>query len=102
MGGHPLCMAADSASGHVEIIRLLLDNGADVNAKNNSGSTALHWPAFQGNDEIVRLLIERGAYLHVVNNNGNTALNEAKRHNRSSTAAIIKEAINSTKGKNDC
>ena len=43
-GKTPLILA--SSKGHVDLVKFLLDNGADVNAKakidKNSGSTSLH------------------------------------------------------------
>jgi len=55
----PLMVAA--AFGHVDTVRVLLDAGADVNAKDLTGWTPLHAAAFKGNLEIVRLFLERGA-----------------------------------------
>lgn len=48
--------------GRTEVVRLLLDAGADVNASGpDSGYTALHNAAGEARTEIVRLLVERGA-----------------------------------------
>ena len=55
----PLAWAA--LHGHVGAAAWLLDNGAEVNALNADGSTALHSAAFMGRAEIVRLMLERGA-----------------------------------------
>jgi hypothetical protein len=60
-----LALALASQSGHVEIVRLLLDAGEDPNRYNpvggHSHTTPLHQAAGAGNDELVRLLVERGA-----------------------------------------
>jgi cytohesin len=45
---------------HLEIAKLLLDGGADVNA-HKRGQTALHWAARGGQIEMVGFLLERGA-----------------------------------------
>ena len=35
--------------GDLSVVRLLLDNGADVNAIEPDGATALHWAAYRDN-----------------------------------------------------
>jgi ankyrin repeat protein len=47
--------------GHTEIVQLLLEKGADVNAKNKYGRTALIYATERGYTEIVQLLLEKGA-----------------------------------------
>ena len=40
-------------AGHTDIVHLLLKNGADVEARNNKGRTALTGAAFRGHVEVV-------------------------------------------------
>ena len=57
-GETPLMTAA--RLGQVEVMKLLLDHGANVNARDKKfGQTALMWAA--GHPAAVRLLVERGA-----------------------------------------
>ena len=56
--------------GHVAAAKWLLDNGAEVNALNGDGSTALHSAAFMGQAEVVQLMLERGADPNAKHPNG--------------------------------
>src|SRR5439155_19086382 len=62
-------MALAAQHGHVEIVRALLDAGADpdrYNPKGNHGhSTPLHQAVAAGRESVVRLLVERGARLDI-------------------------------------
>ncbi|MEW6322655.1 MAG: ankyrin repeat domain-containing protein [Acidobacteriota bacterium] len=53
---------ADAAmAGDVDAVRALLKDGADVNAAQGDGMTALHWAATQGHTELARMLLVAGA-----------------------------------------
>ena len=69
-GVTPLMHAA--ALGSIDTMRLLLDKGADVNAKSAAGATALMWAA--ADPAKVKLLVERGADVKAVSESGRTAL----------------------------
>ena len=47
--------------GHADIVRLLLDHGADVNVKNKAGSTPLAIAVEKGRKAIAELLRRHGA-----------------------------------------
>ena len=74
-GFTPLHNAARNC--HVKIIRLLLQNGAEVNAKSNRGYTPHHFAASLGSVDILHLLVENGADLEAQANNGWRALHTA-------------------------
>jgi ankyrin repeat protein len=48
-------------TGNVDMVKMLLEAGAEVNAKADNGWTALILAKRNGHAEIVRLLIEAGA-----------------------------------------
>src|SRR5215510_8408439 len=69
--GDPILMTA-AAVGSIDAMRFLLDKGADVNATNAFGATALIWSATD--IAKVRLLVERGANVNAAAKTGRTAL----------------------------
>ena len=58
-----LVHAADTR--RFDAVRLMLDAGWPVDARDEHGATALHWSAWHGNAGIVRALLRRGAPLDV-------------------------------------
>ena len=61
----------------VSVVSLLLANGADPNAKNAEGQTALFIASARGVDDVVGVLMSNGADADVEDNNGATALHVA-------------------------
>jgi uncharacterized protein len=52
-------------NGHTAVAALLLERGANVNAKGVFGGTALHWAAINGHKDTVAFLVARGADLSI-------------------------------------
>jgi len=50
-----------SENGHMEVVKVLLAAGADVNVKSRTGNTALSQATEQGHSEIIELLKKAGA-----------------------------------------
>ena len=50
-----------SYQGHIDCVSILLENGADVDARNEDDDTALMWATGKGRIEIVKKLLENGA-----------------------------------------
>src|SRR5579862_2680450 len=60
-GGETVLMTS-ARTGKVEAVKLLLDRGANVNAKDPEHSqTPLMWAVIENNLDVAKLLIERGA-----------------------------------------
>ena len=53
--------------GHRDVVRVLIEAGADVNVKTSEGWTPLHWAALKGQTNIAILLIDNKADLNAVN-----------------------------------
>jgi ankyrin repeat protein len=74
----PLILAADN--GHVEVVRVLLEGGADVQRSNFRTSVALHRASSHGHLDVCRLLLDWGANVNTVGGPGSqkdTALHNA-------------------------
>jgi ankyrin repeat protein len=69
----------------IEMARMLLDAGANINAANNNGQTALHAAARMDMKDFVRFIGERGANLDAKDRSGSTPLDIAE--GRTGTAA---------------
>jgi ankyrin repeat protein len=63
-----------------EIVRILIDNGADVNLQDRRGATVLMYAASNGHSRVIRQLLAKGAAFNVKDNNGDTALIYAVRN----------------------
>jgi N-acyl-D-amino-acid deacylase len=57
----PLMNAVTSEAVTAETVRLLLDRGADPNAKTTEGETSLDWAIYSGDRAKIQVLEERGA-----------------------------------------
>jgi ankyrin repeat protein len=73
----PLYLA--SQGGHINIVKSLLDHGADIDLKVDLWGTALTVAAERNQKEAVRLLLERGADLNAKDNFGGTVIDAAAR-----------------------
>lgn len=63
--------------GQYDTIRLLLNNGAEVNARNNNNWTGLMYASSNGRADIVHLLIQYGADHSCLSSDGYNAMNYA-------------------------
>jgi hypothetical protein len=70
----PLSWAVEK--GHEAVVKLLLEKGAELEAKDNRyGQTPLSWAAVKGHEAVVKLLLEKGAELESKDNgSGRTPL----------------------------
>jgi ankyrin repeat protein len=76
-------------------VKLLLERGANIQATNKRGDTALMLAASKGGYEdaaTVSLLLQQGANIGARNKQGETALSLGLKNHRSETASILKKA----------
>ena len=63
-----------SSAGHLEMVRWLLDNGADMEIAEFRGRSPLFEAAFWGRGDVLELLLSRGAAVDAADQRGMTAL----------------------------
>ena len=77
------------AISRFDITELLIENGADVNAKQMQGVTPLHSAAHNGQTKLSKLLIDNGADINAKMDNGQTPLFMANEKNFQEIAELI-------------
>jgi ankyrin repeat protein len=86
-GDMPLFIAA--GEGRSDVVRYLLAEGADVNAREKLGDTALTEAAYYGHVALVKELLAHGADVNAIGNDG-TALDIALNRNNAVVVDLLK------------
>jgi ankyrin repeat protein len=73
---NPLFITAASA-GYINVVNALIETGADVNARDSSGYTALHIALQKNNIELIHALLQAGADVNAYDRYGDRALHLA-------------------------
>jgi len=89
-GKTPLIHASmNKNKGFNEVMLLLIEKGADVNAFDKDGNTALLWAAMYGLSDNVQTLIEKGADVNARNNDGVRALTWAAMYGHTNVVRLL-------------
>lgn len=100
-GGNPVSTKAsddvesslkEKCQDPTKMVKVLVDNGADVNSKDPNGRTLLMIAAIRGYTEIAKLLIAKGADVNVKSDKNETALSLAKANNNNEIIRLLTEA----------
>ena len=88
-GQSPLLWAAQN--GYEGIIRLLLENSAELESKDKYGLTPLLWAALKGHEAVVKLLLEKGAELEWKDTSNRTPLSWAAQNGHEAVVKLLLE-----------
>lgn len=86
----PLHSAA--AAHATEIVRMLVESDAPVNAKQHGGWTALHAAADNGDEEMIKILLQHGADSLAQNDDGKTPAQIAQLKGREKALQLLSAA----------
>ncbi len=78
-------------SPDVEVLKVLLDSKAQINAADEDGFTALMFAAGKGRSDKVRFLVEGGAHINAINVRGLNALGMAAERNHRSVVEFLRK-----------
>ena len=92
----PLIAACNNGHDKEEAVTVLLEAGADMMARDNSGRTCIHLAAYKNNINIIRLLVSKGMDVNIQNSiSGNTPLHMvcmvSPSNNKVETARVLLE-----------
>jgi ankyrin repeat protein len=90
-------VATDAGPAEREIVRLLLEAGADPNAKSRQGATPLHTAAYTGDLEIAEMLLAYGADPSATDAKSLTALDIARDRRNVEIAALLHRTVTNRK-----
>ena len=85
-------MILAAASGHVNIVEILLRHGVDRDVRSQEGRTALMVSARSGHEEVMSVLVQEGAGLDISDCEGRTALSHAVITSQPASARRLVEA----------
>jgi ankyrin repeat protein len=91
-----LAVSLDDESMAERCVRLLLSHGAELNAPDSEGGTALHIAVQRGSLLLVNCLVQSGGDPHLKNGRGLSAMDEVKQMSLSHPSGrfeILKEAL---------
>jgi ankyrin repeat protein len=82
-----------TAGGHRKVVKMLLENRANPNIREQGGYTPLHAAAQNGDEEMIRTLLFGGADMNLKSDNGKTPLDIAIEAGQDKATLLLGEGI---------
>lgn len=102
-GANPRLMGAihlAAEKGSAPIVEMLLKNGTDVDALNQTDQTSLHCASRSGREDVVKLLLENDSFVNAQDENKQTPLHGAAAHGYEAIVRMLLWAGADTQAKN--
>lgn len=96
-----LSLITAAREGHLDAVKLLVERGANVNARQRWGQTALMFAAREGHSSIVSYLLQNGAKVRIRDKNDESALSMALDNENMDIVAHLRRAGAKAKADND-
>ncbi|CAK0825246.1 unnamed protein product [Prorocentrum cordatum] len=96
------CMHLAAREGHVELVNILADKGADTEAPDRFGKTPLHWACQLGHRRTVEALLDCGARADAEDRRGCTSLHLAACSEDATICRVLLERHRRLLGRRDC
>ena len=74
-----------------DVVRYMLDKGADVNKQARQGWTALHHASIKNNTDVMRMLLQHGAIKDIKDKFGSTPIDEAHSRNQKEAVDLLEQ-----------
>jgi len=84
--------------GHLDIAKLLIDRGAEIDVLDRKDFTPLHNAAWNGNLEMTKLLLDAGADIEASTYDGDTPLTLARNKDQAQVAEFIQAKLQASSG----
>lgn len=80
--GHFTALTWAASRGYLPLVKLLIEQGVDLECRDSFGTTALQWAVIDGNEAMIRTLIDAGADIHARDQHWLRPIDRARQHAR--------------------
>jgi ankyrin repeat protein len=88
-----------SSTGHLEVVKLLVESGVEVATQDKSGNQAIHFASCGGHQAIIEWLVSHGADINAKNSKGKQPLDMAYVCKHKKVVKWLKQNMNADKPK---
>ena len=83
--------------GNLQMVKLLIENGAEINVTGKYNQTPLHWSmraiTWNNQKEIVKYLLQKGINVNHEDSDGNTALLMAEKRSSEGVVELLRKKV---------